>query len=421
MHGLDSTALKVTLANDAGSFELPWLASYQAGLGDVDYCAAVDPDAVSARLQSGKQVVPPPNPLLHPELLSPPVPLTQERLTRGPDTKSGLRGSPDTKTHARTVIVPADSASTVSCFIQQQNAPVSGVENVLVMKVASFAPDDFRAFLQDVETCITTDYDLMVIDVMQNGGGIVCLGLRLLQLLVEDYNQDPSLVQMNYDLPHSPLMDQYIETVNSNEGYINLETGEPYADGKAYYYGRNVTMGGVEHQRTNYFALDCSDFEKLPIGFKPKKFLSPDRLLMLTDGTCGSTCACFTKIPQEHGKATLVGVGGLWEEAFDVSSFAGGFVSNPDVMADIASESGINNFPAFKTNQHWQFDWAIWYSQKFPTRPAQFVVTEPDFREAFWGFPHAAVDPAVTTDMVSSLYDRVIDSAVARLAETNAN
>ena len=31
----------------------------------------------------------------------------------------------------------------------------------------------------------------------------------------------------------------------------------------------------------------------------------PLELIMLTDGTCGSTCASFVKIPQEHGKIAI--------------------------------------------------------------------------------------------------------------------
>lgn len=395
--------LKVTLSN-GDSYSFPWLASYTYGFANTSFCAAED---TSISLEARRRIFPGINRTHHPELLDPPHPLAHEVLRKA---------TPD-----RTVIVPADTPYAVSCYTQRtsgSDAETADVSNVLVMKVASFAPpgaEGFKGFLDNVEQCLSSDYDMMVIDVMQNGGGIVCLGLRLLELLIEDYWNDHSQVQMNYDFPHSPLMDAYIQEVNSNEGYINKETGEPYVDGKAYYYGRNVTMGGVEHERTNYFSLDCSDFEKLPLRFTPKKFLPPEKLIIVTDGLCGSTCACFTKIPQEHGKATLVGAGGLWEESMDVSSFAGGFVSNPDTMAEIARESGLD-FPKFLTNQHWQFDWAIWYSNKFPTRPAQFVVTEPDYREAFWGFPHSSIDVDVTTAMVSSLYDRVIASALSRLA-----
>lgn len=386
-------ALTLTMA-DGSIHTFEWMSTFTAGLGDVEYCAAVDSKARELKFPAKV------NPQHHPELLDPPMPLSSKAL----------------RTEERVVIVPADSPNAVSCFTQAvSDGADAGVSKTLVMKVSSFAPASTMGFLQDVESCLNSEYELMVVDVMQNGGGIVCLGLRLLELLIEDYWLDHTLVQMNYDMTHSDLMDVYINEVNSGEGYIDKSTGEPYPDGKSYYYGRNVTQGGVAHQRTNYFSLDCSGLEKLPLGFTPKRFLAPERLIFLTDGLCGSTCACFTRIPQEQEKATLVAAGGLWDESMDVSSFAGGFVANADSMADIAKKSGLS-FPKFLTNQHWQFDWAVWYSQKFPTRPAQFVVTEPDYREAFWGFPHTSIDAEVTTAMVSTLYDRVIDSAVSRLA-----
>jgi len=34
--------------------------------------------------------------------------------------------------------------------------------------------------------------------------------------------------------------------------------------------------------------------------------MPPNKLIILTDGTCGSTCATFTKIPQEAGEKLLV-------------------------------------------------------------------------------------------------------------------
>jgi hypothetical protein len=336
----------------------------------------------------------------------------------------------------RATVVPTNSKYYISCFVQTvegTSADVADVSKVLVMKVPSFSPpgNDYmvawEGFLDEIQQCLTVEVDLIVVDVMQNGGGYVCLGLRLLELLIEDYEDDHELVQMVYDLPHSPLMDQYIEAVNSPDPYpipadveqiLNRDTQEPFVDGRAYYYpGRNVTQGGVTSWRTNAFSLDCREAEALPAnGFRPAKFMPADKLIILTDGTCGSTCASFTKIPQEHGKATFVGVGGLWGEGMDVCSFAGGFVCNPDYLANIANWSGAAPFPQFATTQRWQFGWATWYSSKLPSRQAQFTVQEPTYREAFWGFPHASIDANITTAMVSALYDSVIHSTLDRLA-----
>jgi hypothetical protein len=103
----------------------------------------------------------------------------------------------------------------------------------------------------------------------------------------------------------------------------------------------------------------------------------------------------------------------------DVCSFAGGFVCNAGYLANIANWSGLPAFPQFYTNQHWQFGWATWYSSKLPSRQVQFTEQQPDYREAFWGFPHVSIDANVTTAMVSVLYDRVIASSIQRLAVSN--
>ena len=437
--------LEVTLT-DGTVFSIPWIATYTSGLGNVTFCEAV-PSVSSVESSpskslansvgmtnavAGRDGIPLNNQELHeihhPHLLSPKAPFAQNVLTDDRDD--------------REVIIATDEAEfEVSCFIQTSEgseAEKAGVSRTLVMQVTSFNPpgefqDASAGFLGDAGKCLNqTSYDLVVINVMQNGGGYVCLGLRLLQLIIEDYNVDPTLTQMNYDLPHSPLMDKYIQAVNSpdpdpvpdeNGGIIDKSTGKAFPDGKAYYYpGRNVTQGGQTSWRTNYFSLNCDAAGDLPaLDFKPSKFMSPDRLLLVTDGTCGSTCACFTKIPQEHNKATLIGIGGdaLDSGIDDVSSFAGGFLSNADEMAGIANQTGIGDFPFFLTNQRWQFNWGVWYSEKFPTRPAQFTSQSPNYNIKFWGFPHPSISPDVTTSMVSELYDDIITNAIERLADDN--
>jgi len=401
---------------DGSTATIPWLVSFSTGFGDSTYCAA---PPTSQSLQSKTHSFHHDHLELDPHLDQPPVQLKTAVLEES---------RPD-----REIIVDTNPYY-VSCFIQTmstKNSSVADVSRVLVMKVSSFSPpgeylDAWTQFLEYAGYCLSVDYDMVVVDVMQNGGGYVCLGLRLIEMLVEEYNLDHTKVQMNYDLPHSPLMDTYIDVVNAPNPYpdpaeveqiLDRLTQKPFPDGKAYYYpGRNVTQGGVTSWRTNWFSLDCTEAEVLPAnGWKPSKYMPPEKLIILTDGTCGSTCASFTKIPQEHGKATFVGAGGLWDQSMDVSSFAGGFVCNPDLLWNIANWSGVS-FPKFATKQRWQFGWAAWYSAKLPTRPVQFTSQDPDYREAFWGFPHSSIDPTVTTEMVSSLYDRVIDSTINRLA-----
>jgi hypothetical protein len=393
---------------DGSSLTLPWMVSYTNGLADVSKCAALPEETAAVAtssstmhkdkhtsksslrgLSTGGSISFHHDEEEYPHLLSAPTPLSSKVLLE------------ETRTD-REVILPPDSAYYVSCFIQTvtgENASLADVSRVLVMKVASFSPpgeweEAWSGFLNDTQTCLSANFDMIVVDVMQNGGGYVCLGLRLVELLVEEYEDDHTKVQMIYDLPHSPLMDLYIDVVNAPNPYpdpgdveqiLNRETQEQFVDGRAYYYpGRNLTQGGVTSWRTNPFSLDCSVAEGMPANnWRPPKFMPVEKLIILTDGTCGSTCASFTKIPQEAGKATFVGAGGLWDEGMDVSSFAGGFVCNPDYLQNIANWSGTT-FPKFETNQRWQFGWATWYSAKLPSRPVQFTVQDPNYREAFW-------------------------------------
>ena len=198
--------LVVTLA-DGRVFAFPWMGVYREGFGDVAVCGlqeAVEAveggevvESVEAETSGRRHLFEEPPAILSKEILH--------------DDRSD-----------RVEIVASDDPYFVSCFVQTvtgSDADTAEVQKVLVMKVSSFSPpgdyqDAWAGFLGSAEKCLSVDFDLVVVDVMQNGGGYVCLGLRLLELLIEDYNDDHTKVQMHYDLPHSPLMDKFIETVN---------------------------------------------------------------------------------------------------------------------------------------------------------------------------------------------------------------
>lgn len=51
-----------------------------------------------------------------------------------------------------------------------------------------------------------------------------------------------------------------------------------------------------------------------------------------------------------------------------------------------------------------------------PQRPAQFTQQAPDVRMPFWAFPHVSVPIAVSTALVSALYDQTVAASLARIA-----
>eukprot|EP00300_Choanocystis_sp_HF-7_P021851 c20957_g1_i1.p1 GENE.c20957_g1_i1~~c20957_g1_i1.p1 ORF type:complete len:678 (+),score=128.45 c20957_g1_i1:265-2034(+) len=321
----------------------------------------------------------------------------------------------------RTVILPPGRDSSISCFVSKRS---DSDRPTLVMKIGSFSPPGdsylvaWNGFLDDVKTCLSVKYHYVVVDVVQNGGGYVCLGLRTLTMLIKEFNENHDLVQMNYDIGHSPIMTDYVAKVNHNQPFWNPKdveqimdpaTKQPFPDGKSYYdVNRNVTQGGVTAQRTKLFWLDCHEAMDIHKDFVPTRFAPPEDLVFLTDGTCGSTCASFSKIAQEAKKATLVSLGGLWNLPMDVASFAGGFVCNPGLLDQIANKFG-QKFPQFETSVRWQFDWAVWYSKLQPSRAIQFTFQNADVRIPFWDFPHPSIAVDSSAKAVSDLYDSLID------------
>jgi hypothetical protein len=99
-------------------------------------------------------------------------------------------------------------------------------------------------------------------------------------------------------------------------------------------------QGGRASRRSNPFVLDCRAAFAMRADFRAPAALAVgrQRVSIVSDGTCGSTCASFAKIAQEAGVATMVGLGGVWHQPMDVASFAGGFVCNArylQVMANL--------------------------------------------------------------------------------------
>jgi hypothetical protein len=154
-------ALTITLI-DGTNYSIPWMAAYTKGFGDLSLCAAQHVNGTSS-VQSqqispsrGRQMITEEPILLDPKILTDP-------------------SRPD-----RRVIIPSNSSSHLSCFVQavqpSQPSTIAKIQNVLVMKVASFSPpgeylDAWSLFLNDAKTCLSQNYQMIVVDVMQNGGG----------------------------------------------------------------------------------------------------------------------------------------------------------------------------------------------------------------------------------------------------------
>ena len=145
-----SDTLDITFT-DGTSIDLPWMAMYGAGFGQVSACTAKPPLSSPSPPSQHQLLHDSPPQLLHPQTLA------------------AARTD-------RTIIISADDPTTLSCFTQTLPKTKAGVKTVLVMKIASFSPpgyytDAWTSFLGNAATCLGTEYDMIVVDVMQVSGG----------------------------------------------------------------------------------------------------------------------------------------------------------------------------------------------------------------------------------------------------------
>jgi hypothetical protein len=311
-------------------------------------------------------------------------------------------------------ILPDGRGSTISCFTQRGTSGVA-----LFMKVRSFEPDSTTSFVDDLLTCLQTPFDVVIIDVMQNGGGSIDLGYKLATLLVEEFHKNPTKALYKYDIKHSALMDAFITTMEAQSPFgdsegagvvLDPQTLKAFSDSSWYTKAARHFRGGVLGSYSQPFVWNFSETFAYRSEQKPYKFPKPSELFILSDGTCGSTCATFSLVMNERKLATTVGVGGISQYTMAVSSFAGGSVSNMDNIAEMGGAAGMI-VPQFLTTASWQFTFMEVYSRVYVNVPAQFVLEPPTIRIPWWDFPHPSVPASVSQARLGELYTMALHEA----------
>lgn len=155
----------------------------------------------------------------------------------------------------------------------------------------------------------------------------------------------------------------------------------------------DLTSGDAYSYAYSY-ALPAS----LPVVF------APERLVVLTDGLCGSTCATFVARLQERARARVVGVGGLKWQALQSQSFAGGFVTTVDALNALLAAANESTIPEFPTTAVWQLAWGELYSATETEQPMQFANLPTEFNLDYWDYD------ATSEATQIALYELAVDA-----------
>jgi hypothetical protein len=179
--------------------------------------------------------------------------------------------------------------------------------DVMVIRITSFAPNDHKQFLATLDDALAVSekYNIphLILDLRGNGGGSICLGYQVLNRLMKETHPEG-----RYDIIHSKIGDILFSAgVGTNYDLISPqfwadENGTYYTDLTWYSPGQTHLRGGVVGVYSNRIFHPC-DYTPV-ISYKYKK------IIFVTDGLCGSTCAVFSSHLDEVDNVDSVAIGG---------------------------------------------------------------------------------------------------------------
>jgi len=222
----------------------------------------------------------------------------------------------------------------------------------------------------------------LVVDVRGNTGGVICYGWLLAYYLSPYAPRDPS---PNSDIIYSDVQ----KDLNCPSNFINslnqgMASSRKQLEEDWFTNGPVLERGGSSSKYTKKILLSCQlamlitdvDYE-----YRPAIQYEPSDLVILTDGTCGSTCGMFVQLMQYLELAKIVAQGGIKGQEIAVASFKGAavmvsnnFFSTQTVsLCPVQAENKVKKFPSNSL-----MTWAWLESYPWSPRIGAFELTKAD-------------------------------------------
>lgn len=187
-------------------------------------------------------------------------------------------------------------------------------QNDLVLAVESFSPDDMVKGISDMREMFEEVNQfkkkhkeaILYLSLLSNGGGWVSLGHLMANAMFHHeypiygrYAQRKSKLQELFFKADSMLIDNHRFDWITGETFTNsIENEESSTNNHIWYLNNTIKYDNGEF--TGVFGMD--DDQNAEIAKETEKIYSfrginfnPNEIILLTDGMCGSTCACFSK------------------------------------------------------------------------------------------------------------------------------
>ncbi|KAI9327384.1 hypothetical protein BDR26DRAFT_875542 [Obelidium mucronatum] len=172
----------------------------------------------------------------------------------------------------------------------------------------------------------------LIIDVTNNGGGLVCSGFRFANYLFPNANIKQHVYQARMTQPLADVLLFSNEIANEFAGSLKTLSGNNITDYLNQLILPGAKLPGYPHQYSNKATLDPNGCSPMPEGVKLQGKWKAEDILLVSNGFCGSTCAQFTTILRDQVGVRAVTYGGGFKrstpksKSFDPTAFAAGNV-----------------------------------------------------------------------------------------------
>lgn len=261
-----------------------------------------------------------------------------------------------------------------------------------LIQLTSFRPNNYTDTMVIIRFAIADSkargIENLILDVKSNGGGYICLAYGFLRYLIADFTNKNAAYE-GYEIRQSPLFNS-LTTTNMflPSSYLAYKTGAAYATNNDWYQGAAKTFGGAIGTYSKRFTFNCDVqlggvlwFEDPPYYFK--------KIIVLTDGLCGSACSLFISKLKHYKNVPLVFVGGFPGEQAETSSFAGGSVLQ---YIDFQKQAQIlvpNLMPSIIHSGSLSFNYVHMYMGEQATLPREFAKMQSTYRLDTWEFSNS--------------------------------
>jgi len=243
----------------------------------------------------------------------------------------------------------------------------------------------------------------LLLDLRGNGGGSICLGYEVIHRLLEEVHPEG-----RYDIIHSDLAtaiaNEAVKTPDTifDPTWWDDENGKQYTDISWYTPGQKHTRGDILGTYSERIWHSCNYTDNFPLYLFKK-------ILILSDGLCGSTCAVVSSHLQEVDHIRVLSIGGLQSlDKMQYFSFPGGQVMEFDYLIEVQNFLNINRSVAvqpFLDDSAFRFtllEIYPWLGSDPSNVPLEFLFLPSDKKLPIWR-PNNLVD-----EDLLELYDLII-------------